>query len=284
MKKTLLLLLALVGVAAAAQNVPAKPSNRVKTMKLEYVGSGSTSDYTFHYDAVGRLASYVVKSTILGEVSTSTYTFTYDDEKDRVVMKCSDGSESEYTFLPQSSLLGTHKPFRNLAVLRDWPCYEGEYPLAGGISQFFYGNGYLTFAWGEDYTVNETESLSFDWNSDLTGGLQSVSGEMYDGGVWGIGDIEYEETANPFEGVDPMALLLGTGCQSWWMGMAGLRPDRLIKSYSYAELDWMEAEDPDTEPVWKPVTFVYMKDPTGRILSISQVFDGEVSIRVKMTY
>ena len=111
-----------------------------------------------------------------------------------------------------------------------------------------------------------------------------MSGEMYDGGVWGIGDIEYEEAANPFEGVDPMALLLGTGCQSWWMGLAGLRPDRLIKSYSYAELDWMEAENPDTEPVWKTVKLVYMKDPTGRILSISQVFDGEVDMRVKLTY
>lgn len=284
MKRIMLLGLMLAGVSAAAQGVAAKPSNRVRTMNLQYVGSEMTSDYTFHYDTDGRLASYDRKETLKGEVSASSYTFTYDDMKDRAVLRSSEGEESEYTFLPQSSLLGTHEPFRNLAVLRDWPFYGDEYSSEGCITQFFYNDGMLLYLWAEEFTVNATESLTLNWSSDRNGCLESLSGELYDYGVWGINDIEYEETANPFSGVDPIALLLSTGCDAWWMGMAGLRPSRLIKSFSYAELDWMDAEDPGTEPVWHTVKFVYMKDPTGRILSISKVYDGEVAARIKLTY
>ena len=270
--KTRILLFALACLCIGGCKNATQPL-KIKSMEVQYPTRTAYSEtYNFRYDSEGRLTTVEKCEVADGEKFNMSWKYAYDAEELKAVSEAKGwrGSRTGEVIFQDDF---NHMASYTLPEEKE----ENEYGIVflGQTWVATYDGGRLDKAVFTDFTSDGMDVGMLTWGED--GLLLKFEGS--DPGVFNeIKDIEYLETSNPFEGPDPVAMVMGMSA-FYWQGFAGPRPALLIGGYTQVSSDpWVEDVSIDH------VAITCETDKESRISRITQTVDGQIEKVVILSY
>ncbi|MBP5488189.1 MAG: hypothetical protein J6X77_01315 [Bacteroidales bacterium] len=248
-------------------------SSPVKSMEVLFpTRNNYTETYNFRYDSEGRL-TLVERCTVAeGSKHTTSWKYSYDSQSLKAAAEVKAWNKTRRAEVLFQDDLSHMVSF----TIGEEPDADPATGIAflGQTWEGSYTDGRLARSLFADFTSDGVDAGKLTWESDLLLKYEGSDPSVFEE----IKDIEYNDTPNPFDKVDPAIYLLGIG-NFFWQGLAGPRPASLIGAYTHVASDpWVEDISMDH------VVLAYETAPGGRITRIVQTVNGQTEKIVTISY